>query len=164
MENNKNSDSVQSNQAVIISKEEIVSFIAFLKDTYQKENILKCYVPEQAEGFSNMVNIIKSSSNHEETYYILGDSMSAQSSSFENIGFREDCFDYLTNHAFEKNDALVLMEGIRKGLFNKPKFDDFRQRLENDFILWAEGVEYLASRSLVLDIFKEEYEKFKKLL
>lgn len=137
-----------------------VDFISFLKNTLKNGNVPNCSIPEQTECFNNVVNILKSNDNPEEIYYILGNCMSVKYTSFEKIGFREDCFDYLLTEGFNENDAYALMEGIRKGIFAKPKFDIYRSKLKKDFIVWAEKVEYLASRNLVVDLLKEEFEKF----
>ena len=145
----------------MVDKVELIEFLDFLKKYHKEENILRCSVPEYGEGFSNLVSIITNDMNGSDTYYLLGNSMSTQDSQFNNIVFREDCYEYLWSIEFDKMDAYDLMQGIRKGTFSRPKFDCFRNRLSDEFVEWADGVKYLPSRLMLFDIFKVEYEVYK---
>ena len=145
----------------MIEKMEIMEFLRFLHRNYGEEYTLNCCVPEYGESFSEIVKVIRETDNFVDLYNALGSLMSTKDSDYKNIHFREDCYEYLIENGFDKMDAYDLMQGIRKGTFSRSKFDEFRERLDNNFNEWAYGVKYLPSRVMLFDIFKCEYEKYK---
>lgn len=71
-------------------------------------------------------------------------------SEFNNIIFREDCYDYLVGCGMPEDSALNLTRHIRTGRFRFLKdTDEYDVFLEKAFINWAKGVQYLPYRENV---------------
>ena len=82
----------------------------------------------------------------ETVYCKLGRFLSNQDGTFDGIYFREDCLEYLTSIGVMLGDAIEIMEIIRKGGWKKY---DCKTDLPKEFVKWARGVRYLASRQSV---------------
>ena len=99
---------------------------------------------------------IKESASGEDAYRRLGELLSESDSHFENIYFREDCYDYLIQKGFKEKEAYNLMEIIRKGKYRFEKYHISSDKLPEEFYNWAKGVKYLPSRKVLKDMFENK--------
>ena len=81
--------------------------------------------------------------------------------SFEDIWYREDCFEYLLSQDFSYKEAKRLTDIIRMGLYCYDSHQIFKDRLSDDFINWAVKTCYLTSRYTIYYDFYREYEEMK---
>lgn len=100
--------------------------------------------------------IIKESASGEDAYRRLGKLLSESDSHFEDIYFREDCYDYLLTKGFDKIVAFELMEVIRKGQYRFEKYQITSDKLSDEFYKWAKGVKYLPSRKVLKEMAEEK--------
>ena len=138
---------------IMIIKTETLRFIESVKEKVEKgNNLSKTQAPEIVK------NMIKSSRTAEEFYLEFGKRSSDMESEFNNIVFREDCYEYLIEFGMLEDKAFELSEIIRKGRFNFIKdtteYDNF---LERPFINWAKGVKYLSYRERCMEVFEVLY-------
>ena len=101
-------------------------------------------------------SILKQSSSEENAYIKLAQLLTIADTSFLNIGFREDCYDYLIQKGFNEKEAANLMEIIRKGKYRFEKYQISSDKLSKEFYDWAKGVKYLPSRKVLKDIFENK--------
>ena len=87
--------------------------------------------------------------NRMKIYEIIGKLLADKKTDFNNIQFREDCTEYLEQLHIDKELAFKISEEIRKGKWTWMD-SEFKKTLPNDFVKWAEGVKYLASRTSIV--------------
>ena len=102
---------------------------------------------------SDISEALKNSKSSEEVYFKIGDLFYDADSRFENICYREDCYDYLRDKGLDESEARKLMEVIRKGQYRFKKYQITSEKLTDEFYAWAKGVKYLPSRRMLKDMF-----------
>lgn len=98
--------------------------------------------------------IIGESETDEDAYAKVGEALCVSDTSFSNIYFREDCYDYLRVIGFKHKKAFKLMEIIRKGCYRFEKNQIKSNKLPDEFCEWAKGVKYLPSRMIFKDMLR----------
>lgn len=134
----------------MITKTETLNFIESVKEKIEKgDKLSKTQAPIVVK------NLLKASKTAEEFYLEFGKRAANMESKFNNIVFREDCYEYLLKLGMPEDKAFKLTDIIRKGRFNFLKdtteYDNF---LENPFINWAKGVKYLTYRERCVEVFR----------
>lgn len=134
----------------MITKTETLNFIESVKEKLEKgDKLSKTQAPQIVKS------MLKSSKTAEEFYLRFGRGGANMDSEFNDIAFREDCYDYLVERGMPEDKAFKLTDIIRKGRFNFLKdtteYDNF---LENPFINWAKGVKYLTYRERCVEVFR----------
>ena len=128
-----------------ISKDEIKRFIKYLKTNQEQLNL--------DESFKT---IITNTTNFNDTYNKLGSNYSSMDSNYKNVLFKEDLFEKLIKQ-YDYDFVVEVIDYISHGKFSKFKHKD---KLTNQFIKWAYGVEKLASREILLKINQKLYEEY----
>lgn len=132
----------------MITKSETLKFIENVRKEVEKgNNLFETQAPKVVK------DLLKSSETAEEFYLEFGKRSADMECEFNNIVFREDCYEYLIEFGMSEDKAFELSEIIRKGRFNFIKdtteYDNF---LESPFINWAKGVKYLSYRYQIVEI------------
>ncbi len=111
-----------------------------------------------------LIELLKNNKNAADVYEKIGSMLSLIKSilGFENIFFREDCFEYLLQKGFDNKEAYELMNEVSQEECNPhykifyKRFFSRSEKLERKFYEWAEKVRYLPSRKLIFEIFDEQ--------
>lgn len=114
--------------------------------------------------------VIQDSANGEEAYIKIGELLAETESTFEDIIYREDCYEYLVKQGVDENEAYQITKTIRRGLCHFRGDQIPSDKLSDEFCQWAKGVKYLPGRILLKDMFEvisiykkvavEEFDKF----
>lgn len=148
----------------MIEKERVYKFLEYLK-SIQKEKKLYCCDDRYEESFNELLECVKWS-NAEKIYTNMGKVLSQviENYTFNDIFFREDCYEYLINSGLTKEEACHLTTHIRKGKFSSNDFQIYASKLhERGFFLWAFRVRFLPSRRAIIRCFESMYDKFDML-
>lgn len=137
----------------MITKTETLNFIESVKEKIEKgDKLSKTQAPIVVK------DLLKASKTAEEFYLEFGKRAADMENGFNNIVFREDCYEYLLKLGMPEDKAFKLTDIIRKGRFNFLKdtteYDNF---LENPFINWSKGVKYLSYRGQCVEVFRVLY-------
>ena len=149
---------------IMIEKERIYKFLEYLKNI-QKEEKLYCCDDRYEDIFNELLECVKYD-KAEDMYISVGKVLSQviENYTFNDIFFREDCYEYLMNSGLTKEEACHLTTRIRKGKFSSNDFQIYANKLpEKDFFLWAFRVQYLPSRRAIIRCFESMYDKFDML-
>lgn len=135
----------------MICKKECISF---LEKQREKERLIVT-APNSETDAEVFKSIIRQSTTGEEAYIKLAEALTVADTSFSNVGFREDCYDYLIESGFDKDNAYTLMEIIRKGQYRFERFQVKSDKLSEAFYEWAKTVKYLPSRKIIYEIYSD---------
>ena len=112
----------------------------------------------KTQATNSVKKLLKTSKTAEEFYIEFGKYSADMESEFNNIVFREDCYDYLVGCGMPEDIALNLTHIIRTGRFRFLKdTDEYDEFLEKAFINWAKGVQYLPYREKCVEVFRVLY-------
>lgn len=115
-----------------------------------------CLLYTKADLFSDEANRkrkeVLSSESAEGIYDFLGDFFSHKEFDFNDIRYREECFEYLTDIGIEPEVAILISEEIRKGRW-RVWDSEYKKCVPEDFLKWAENVKYLVSRKVIFEDF-----------
>ena len=110
----------------------------------------------KTQATDSVKKLLKTSKTAEEFYIEFGKYSADMESEFNNIVFREDCYDYLVCLGMSEKSALKLTHIIRTGRFRfLENTDEYYGFLEEAFISWAKGVQYLPYREKCVEVFKK---------
>ena len=148
------------------TKQETLELLDYLL-TAHKDNRL--VTPEQEKTVSYRTNLktICEINDSEMVYKTIGSLKNltvddnTEYQPFEDIYFREDCYDYLINAGFSTTEADRLTYLIRTGRYSFEKQQILKDMLSPDFFNWAVNVKYLASRIHFFKVFYREYEEYR---
>ena len=134
----------------MITKTETLKFIETVKQKVEKgDKLSKSQAPKIVK------DLLKSSKTAEDFYLEFGRRSSNMESEFNNIVFREDCYEYLIELGMSEDKAFELSEIIRKGRYgflkDTAEYDNF---LDNSFKNWAKDVKYLSYRERCMEVFR----------
>lgn len=148
----------------MIHKDKTLEFIAYVVE-YKKSNKLKCYDERYETFFDEISKLMDASQKPEDIYLNIGKYLSTinESCNFHYIYYREDCFEYLIENGYNKNEAFELMECIRKGKHWHKQWEEFAEKMSVELYDWAINVKYLPSRKHIFDCFYPLNDKFEYL-
>lgn len=150
------------NHKLTFEKEKIYKFLEYLKKK-KKERPLYCSDAQYETVFDEILSCINNDTV-DNIYMNIAKVLSVvyDNYEFENIYFREDCYEYLIKSGFTKKEAYDLTTRIRKGKFNSNDFFDINKDKvpEKNFFLWAFRVRYLPSRRVIMKCFESFYDEF----
>ena len=112
----------------------------------------------KTQATNSVKKLLKTSKTAEEFYVEFGKYSADMESEFNNIVFREDCYDYLVERGMPVDKAFKLTRIIRTGRLRFLKdTDEYDEFLEKAFINWAKGVQYLPYREKCVEVFRVLY-------
>ena len=135
------------------TKEETLEYMQKWKDIFATKDSFDEVLETGEDDFLSA--LIDAAPTVIEAYIDYGRGGADMKSEYENIFFREDCYDYLIRKKFSHDDAIKLSEIIRKGRYGFYDHSILHQMLVGpDFCEWAKGVRYLPSREKIFDLLK----------
>lgn len=146
------------------SKEETLKLLSYLIKA-AKENTLATPEHERTNYYRICIKIIKDSGSAEIAYQRFAASENYVDNEhyvpYENIWYREDCFEYLLDQGFNKKTADKLTHIIWCGDYYCESYQFNTDNLPEEFVNWALITKHLASRNSIFDAFYREYEQLK---
>ena len=152
------------------TREETIELLRYFKKA-SEENTLPTPDSERPNYYRSLLKIVDEAESAEMAYIELGRIHSSTVYEdfdieehyipFENIYYREDCYEYLLTQGFSHEDASELTEVIRRGAYFLEHEQIFKDRLSKEFITWAINTGYLYSRTCIFNDLYREYEKLK---
>lgn len=148
------------------SRKNITDFLDYLRRA-NETNSLVTPEHERTVSYRNNLKTICESKSSEEAYKTIGSRKSVTVDDvteyvpFEDIYFREDCYDHLIANGLDNDEAEKLTYIIRTGRYCFEKNQILKDKLTSDFFNWAVDAKFLSSRIHFIEVFRMEYEKYK---
>ncbi len=148
------------------TKKEIINFLDYLRNANETDSLVTSE-PEKSVSYRRNLKIICESNSSEEAYKTIGSQKNVTIDDdtdyipFEDIYFREDCYDYLMANSLNNEESERLMHLIRTGRYSFEKNQILKDKLSPDFFNWAVETTFLSSRIHFIEVFYMEYEKYK---
>lgn len=102
---------------------------------------------------SDIKRAIIDSSSAEDAYIKISKILTDCDYSFDNIYYREDCYEYLIEMGLEKEEAMFLTKKIARGFCYHVNFQVESDKLPESFLQWTKGVRYLPRRKFFEEAF-----------
>lgn len=149
-----------------MTKNETLEFLQYLKEANKNKRLA---TPEHLKTISYMrvLKMIQDSDDVETVYQTIATLKNSTEESkfyfkpFENIYYREDCYDYLIACNLSDEEARKITYRISYGGYDPNKLTIGKDKLSPEFIKWATESIFLTSRYYFFELFYREYEEFK---
>ena len=141
------------------TKVETLELLSYIKKTYA-ENKLPTPEHERTHCYSCLAKFIYECETAEDAYLKLGKRNSVLDSNFNNIVYKEDCYEYFIENGFTVEEAEEMTNIMSSGRYRLTKKPLPLHRLSQEFINWAPTVFFLVTRTFLFRIFYREYEEY----
>lgn len=102
---------------------------------------------------SDIKRAIIDSSSAEDAYIKISKLLTDCDYYFDNIYYREECYEYLIGKGLDEEEAMFLTKKIARGFCYHVNFQVESDKLPEDFLQWTKGVRYLPRRKFFEEAF-----------